>query len=773
MLARLARFSYRKRRIMVFAIWLPLLLALNSLSGAIGTNFHTDYTQPDSESKQVQDAFARIGDKTQDGLPAQIVFRYPLGTQNGQVKALMTGFFRDIDKLDGVKVTSPYSTAGRQFNSRGLPISFADISVTQRPQPELTKLGKQIRARGAEIDVPKLRIEYGGQIFNDIKFPESELLGLLAGVIILLLAFGSVLAMGLPISTASFGLGIGTALIGIASHGFSTPDFAPQIAQMIGLGVGIDYALFIVTRYREGLHKGLDPEEATVAALDSSGRAVLFAGITVVISLLGLMAMGLPFVNGLAVSASLAVLVMMIASLTLLPALLGFVGVKIDRTSLAAATATVVFVVVEVLGVFAKKVVPALGIGVLLAGLTMAISYLPLGRRLRRPIAHRTPLPRKQQFWYRWSRVIQHHPWRALVGATIALLILALPLLSIQMAFTDPGVRKTDQTTRRAFDLITSGFGAGFNGPLALISTDLKMNTDIATKVDDLLDADPGVLVATPGIRVATNPDAHGPPATWQWMVFPTTSPQDQATRDLVSRLRSDLDPVGADIKVGGFTAGSIDFSTYIVDRMPILIAAVLILSFLLLMVVFRSVLVPLKAVIMNLLSIGASYGVIVAIFQWGWAKSLIGIDKTGPIEPWVPMMLFAIVFGLSMDYEVFLLSRMKEEFQRTGDNATAVADGLAATARVITAAAIIMVCIFTVFVLGDDRNLKLFGLGLAAAVFVDATIVRMVLVPATMELLGDRNWWMPKWLERVLPRVNVEGRHEREPEPTSPSILV
>ncbi|MEY2581289.1 MAG: putative drug exporter of the superfamily, partial [Ilumatobacteraceae bacterium] len=695
---------------MVFAIWLPLLLALNSVSGAVGTNFHTDYTQPDSESKQVQDAFARIGDKTQDGLPAQIVFRYPLGTQDAQVRAVMTSFFRDIDKLPGVKVVSPYETAGRNFNSRGLPISFADVSVSQRPQAEFTKLAKEIRARGAEIKIPKLRIEYGGQIFNEIKFPESELLGLLAGIIILLLAFGSVLAMGLPITTASFGLGIGTALIGIASHGFSTPDFAPQIAQMIGLGVGIDYALFIVTRYREGLQKGLDPEEATIAAIDSSGRAVLFAGITVVISLLGLMAMGLPFVNGLAISASLAVLVMMIASLTLLPALLGFVGVKIDNTSLAAASATVVFVIVSTVGVFAKKVLPSLGIAVVLAALTMVASYLPFGRRLRRPIAHRSPRPRKQQFWYRWSRVIQHHPWRALVGATLALLVLALPLLSIQMAFADPGVRKTDQTTRRAFDLISSGFGPGFNGPLALISTDLAMNTKIAAKVDNLLDSQPGILFATSGARVVTNPDAHGPPATWQWLVFPTTSPQEQATRDLVGLLRSDLDSVGANVKVGGFTAGSIDFSTYIINRMPVLIGAVLILSFLLLMVVFRSVLVPLKAVIMNLLSIGASYGVIVAIFQWGWAKGVVGIDKTGPIEPWVPMMLFAIVFGLSMDYEVFLLSRMKEEFQRTGDNASAVVDGLAATARVITAAAIIMVCVFTVFVLGDDRNLKLFG---------------------------------------------------------------
>jgi RND superfamily putative drug exporter len=301
------------------------------------------------------------------------------------------------------------------------------------------------------------------------------------------------------------------------------------------------------------------------------------------------------------------------------------------------------------------------------------------------------------------------------------------------------------------------------------------MNPAIAAKVDAVLKSDPGIAFATPGHQLVGANGAPVSPATWSWVAFPKTAAQDQATRDLVKRLRGgELNAVGATVLVGGFTAGGIDFSTYIAGRLPILIGAVLILSFLLLMCVFRSLLVPIKAVIMNLLSIGASYGVIVAIFQWGWLKSAIGVEQTGPIEPWVPMMLFAIVFGLSMDYEVFLLSRMKEEFVRTGDNGTAVADGLAATARVITAAAIIMVCVFSAFVLGDDRNLKLFGLGLASAVFVDATLVRMVLVPATMELLGARNWWFPKSLDRFLPRLNVEGHHtESEPEAEQESVLV
>ncbi len=774
MLARIARFSFRKRRIMVFAIWLPLLIGLSVVSGALKTDYHTDFTQPDSESKQVQDAFARAGDKTADGIPAQIVFTAPQGVEFSAVKAVMSSFFTDISKYPGVKLTSPYDELGKAQISESGTIAFADLSVGKRTQTEFMALADDIKARGEQVNVPGLTIEYGGQIFNAIKFPESELLGLLAAVIILLIAFGSVLAMGLPVGTAIFGLGVSIGLIGIASHGFSMPDFAPQMAAMIGLGVGIDYALFIVSRYREGLHNGLDPEAAVMDSIDSSGRAVLFAGITVMISLLGLMAMGLAFVNGLAISGAAAVLVMMVAALTLLPALLGFVGTKIDNTSRSAGIAVGAFVGIALIGVFAKKLGPALGIAALLAILIMGAGYLPFAHALRRPLKHRAPKPRDQRFWYRWSRVIQHRPWPAFFGGAVTLLVLASPLLSINLGFTDAGVLKKDQTTRRAYDLIAEGFGPGFSGPLALISDDPAMTADIAAKVDGVMKSDPGVAFATPGRQLVGADGSPVSPATWTWVAFPTTSAQDQQTRDLVQRLRgAELDNVGATVLVGGFTAGGIDFSTYIAGRLPILIGAVLILSFLLLMAVFRSILVPIKAVIMNLLSIGASYGVIVSIFQWGWLKSAIGVEQTGPIEPWVPMMLFAIVFGLSMDYEVFLLSRMKEEFLRTGDNGTAVADGLAATARVITAAAIIMVCVFSAFVLGDDRNLKLFGLGLASAVFVDATLVRMVLVPATMELLGARNWWFPKSLDRFLPKINVEGHHAPEEEPESESVLV
>jgi RND superfamily putative drug exporter len=764
---------------MVFAIWLPLLVGLSAISGALKTDYHTDFTQPDSESKQVQDAFAKAGDKTADGIPAQIVFTAPQGIQDPAVKAAMSSFFADIEdeaNFPGINVKSPYTEQGAAQVSGDKPIAFADLSVGRRTQTEFIAVADDIKARGAQVNVPNLTIEYGGQIFNAIKFPESELLGLLAAVIILLIAFGSVLAMGLPVGTAIFGLGVSIGLIGIASHGFSMPDFAPQMAAMIGLGVGIDYALFIVSRYREGLHNGLTPEQAVMESIDSSGRAVLFAGITVMISLLGLMAMGLAFVNGLAISGAAAVLVMMVAALTLLPALLGFVGDKIDNTSRAAGIAVGVFVGIALVGVFAKKLGPAIGVAALLAILVMVAGYLPFGHALRRPIKHRTPKPGDQRFWYRWSRVIQHRPWPMFFAGAISLLVLASPLLSIQLGFTDSGVLKKDQTSRRAYDLVADGFGPGFSGPLAIVSSDPKMTPEIAAKVDSVLKSDTGVALATPGRQLVSADGTPVTPATWTWVAFPTTAAQDPATSDLVGRLRgAELNSVGAAVLVGGFTASGIDFSSYIAGRLPILIGAVLILSFLLLMCVFRSVLVPIKAVIMNLLSIGASYGVIVSIFQWGWLKGAIGIDRTGPIEPWVPMMLFAIVFGLSMDYEVFLLSRMKEEFVRTGDNGTAVADGLAATARVITAAAIIMVCVFSAFVLGDDRNLKLFGLGLASAVFVDATLVRMILVPATMELLGARNWWFPKSLERFLPKLNVAGHHTdaTEPDPEPESVLV
>jgi RND superfamily putative drug exporter len=754
-LARLARFSFRRRRLMLFAIWVPVLVLLNVVGGAVGTNYHTDFNQPDSESKHVQDALQNAGNKADAGFPAQIVFTAPQGTDDPAVKAAIEPFLAQVATIPGVSVISPYSPEGESFNSKTKPISFAQMSYTKRSQSSAMDLAKQIEKLGDKVDVQGLNIQYGGDLFGKFQLPSSELLGVLAAVVILLIAFGSVLAMGLPIGSALFGLGVGMALIGLVSHLTSMPDFAPQMAAMIGLGVGIDYALFITSRYRENLHAGMEPEQAVVDALDSSGRAVIFAGITVVIALLGLMIMGLGFVNGLAISAALGVLVMMLASITLLPALLGFVGKRIDTTSRAAAAAVAAFVVLAFAGVFIDKLGLMILAGAVVAAIIVAGSFLPFGRSLRTALPHRKEKPREQRFWFKWSRFIQHRPWPSLLGGVVVLVVLAIPLFSIRLGFSDNGNAPAKQTVRKAYDLVAEGFGPGTNGPLFLTTTDKNATADTAAKVDAVLAADKGIAFAGKGTEIGTS-------GTWLWRAYPTSAPQDKATSDLVHRLRDkELPTTGIKVDVGGFTAGGIDFASYIGTRLPILIGAVLLLSFLLLMVVFRSILVPLKAVVLNLLSVGAAYGVVVAIFQWGWAKGVFGLGKAGPVEAWAPMMLFAITFGLSMDYEVFLLSRMKEEYDRTGNNATAVADGLAVTARVITAAALIMVCVFSAFVLGDQRALKLFGLGLAVAVLVDATIVRMVLVPATMELLGDRNWWFPKWMNRLLPRIDVEGHHD------------
>ena len=762
MLVRLARFCYR-RRWLVLGIWVALLVVLNVASGAIGTNYHTEFNQPDSESKQVQDALTAGGNEADAGFPASIVFSADQGNQDPTVQATMTQFFDQIKAMDGVNLISPYDPEGQQLNSAagspnnslGRDVSFAQLTITERDQKATQDFADAVEKIGDQIDVAGLHITYGGQVFQKFEFPASELLGVLAAIVILLLAFGSVIAMGLPITTALIGLGIGMAIVGLASRGFSIPEFGPQMAAMIGLGVGIDYALFIVSRYREHLHAGDDPETATIAAVDSSGRAVIFAGLTVMISLLGLFIMGLSFVRGLAVAGATGVLVMMVASITLLPALLGFARERIDVTSRAAAIGVGFFVVMGLAGVITNLVWQFLLIGVLVAAALIGISYVPFARALRVPLPHRREKPREERFWYKWSRTIQHRPWPAFAVGLSVLVLLALPVLSIRLGFSDEGNAAKDTTIRQSYDTIAAAFGPGTNGPLFLATTDPNATADSTATVTTAIAQDPEVAFVQPAFQVG--------PSTWAWRVYPKSAPQDAATTDLVNRLRDDVLPAtGLDVKVGGFTAGGIDFAEYLARRLPILIGTVLVLSFILLMVVFRSLLVPLKAVIMNLLSVGAAYGVTVAIFQWGWGMNLIGVDKSGPVEAWAPMMLFAIVFGLSMDYEVFLLSRIKEEWDRTGDNGTAVADGLAVTARVITAAAAIMVCVFAAFVLGDDRSLKLFGLGMAVAVLIDATVVRMVLVPATMELLGERNWWLPKWLDRLLPHIDVEG-HEAD----------
>ena len=752
LLARLARACVRHRWI-VIGTWLALLVGFNVIAAGVGPDYRTDFTLPDSESKQVQDALEAT-DPDRAGFTAQIVARSQNGFDDPDVRAALERVYAFAESQGDITVTSPYDSP-QQISQDGT-IAFAQLDIRDsRTFEELVDVGNEVIDFGDEqAAIDGLEIEYGGDLFAEFAMPESEVFGLIAAVIILIVAFGSVLAMGLPIGTALFGLGLASALVSLGSNVLSMPDFTTAMVAMIGIGVGIDYALFIVTRYRENLEAGFSVEAAIVDSLDTSGRAVLFAGITVIISLMGLFLMGLAFIQGVAAASSLGVLLVMLGSLTLLPALLGWVGTRIDETTWAALGAVVVAVLAVLIGIVTGQGPIFIG-GLLVALFFFAASFVY--KPLRRRVPHRVEPPKEERFWYRWSRFIQHRPWPSAIGAVVFLLILSIPLLSIRLGFGDYGNYSEETTVRRAYDLIAEGFGPGTNGPLFVM-----VEGPVAGD-QDALGAFAATIGETDDVAFTVPTPINGSLALV--IVYPESAPQDAETAALVGDLRDNVIPAtGVAAKVGGLTAASTDFADFLGGRMPILIGVVLLLSFLLLMAVFRSILVPLKAVVMNLLSIGAAYGVIVAIFQWGWASDVIGVAKEGPIDAWIPMFLFAIVFGLSMDYEVFLLSRIKEEYDRTGDNAVAVADGLAVTARVITAAALIMFCVFGAFVLGDDRSLKLFGFGLAIAVLIDATIVRMVLVPATMELLGDKNWWLPAWLDRILPRIDVEGHHAADP---------
>ena len=696
MLVALARFSVRRRRIMVFAIWIPLLAVLGLLAGQMGGNFSTQFELPQSEANDVQ-KLLEANSPEKAGFSGEIVFSSVNGVNSDDVVAILTPFFNQVDALPGITLTSPFvETGAGQINPAGTT-GFASLDVSLRSQTELLTLSEDIQDLGNQVSIDGLTIEYGGNIFAEFELPASEAYGLLAAMIILVLAFGSVLAMGLPIGTALLGLGVGSFLAIILSHIVPMPDFTTSLVAMIGLGVGIDYALFIVTRYREGLAEGLTVEEAVVDAVDTSGRAVIFAGITVIISLLGLFVMGLAFARGLAIGAVVGVLVMMIASVTLLPSLLAMVKHKIGVTTWSAIAALGAFIVGALFAVINEELIYLLfAVGAALSITAMSFVVKPM----RRHIPHRIPKAKELTFWYRWSRFIQRRPWTAALSASAVLLILASPLASIRLGFGDNGNAPESTTVRRAYDMLAAGFGPGFNGPLFITVQGKTAQSPEALQgfVDTLNNTD--------GIAYAQGMPASQDGSLSLVMAYPTTSPQDIKTEQLIRDLRSTVIPqTGVDAKVGGFTAAGVDFAESIGSRMPYLFIGVLSLSFLLLMAVFRSLLVPLKAVIMNLLSIGAAYGVVVAIFQWGWGMNLIGVDKAGPIESWAPMMLFAIVFGLSMDYEVFLLSRIKEEYDRTGDNASAVADGLTATARVITAAALIMVCVFAAFVLGTTGS--------------------------------------------------------------------
>ncbi|HHC08671.1 MAG TPA: MMPL family transporter [Actinobacteria bacterium] len=759
MLSRLGRAAAAEPRRFAVA-WLIVVALLGATAIAVGPAFLTNITAPDSESTRglavLAGEFPGAG-----GEPATIVFKAAGGVDDPAVRRVVSDFLEEARRVDGVvNLVSPYSPIGAGQISEDRTVAYARLVLAA---DLTTDEGEAVRDELAALapSDPGIEVAYGGEVFRERRPPSSETLGLAFAVLVLVFTFGSVLATGLPIATALAGVGTGVLATALLSNGIEMPDFAATIGVMIGLGVGIDYALFIVTRFQEYVAGGRSIPDAVAAALDTSGRAVLFAGVTVVVSLLGMLLMGITFVTGLAVAASTTVLATMVASVTLLPALLGWVGERIATTRRGGLLAAV-FLAVALVGV-------ALDLPLLRGAIALALVAAILGRvwsPLAAPVTLSSAVQQERSLSYRWSRFVQRRAAVVTAVGVVALSLVALPILSIQLGFADAGNDPEGTTTRRAYDLLEEGFGPGANGPLLVVAT-LPGRTDPA-RLGRLGEA----LVGVDGVATVSPPLPNDPTAPTAALVevIPQTSPQSEATTQLVHRLRDEVLPVlaedtGAQFLVTGPVAANLDFSDYLAARIWWFYGAVLALSFVFLMTVFRSVLVPLKAVGMNLLAIGAAYGIVVAVFQWGWGGALLGITP-GPIEPFIPMMMFAIVFGLSMDYEVFLLSRIREEYAVTGDNSTAVADGLAATARVITAAALIMVFVFGSFLLEDTRTVKILGLGLAAAVAIDATVVRMLLVPATMELLGDRNWWIPRRLDAVLPAVAVEsaGRAGQDP---------
>jgi RND superfamily putative drug exporter len=729
-IARLTRFCIDHRRFVILG-WIAVAIAALALSGAVGSRYATNFSLPGTESQRAADLLKRDF-PAQAGDSDQIVFAAKQGkVSDPAVRARITPMLASVAKLPHVTgVVSPYAAGGARAVSADGRIAFATVNFDQRanelPKDAVKRVISVARGAGSSA----VQVELGGQAIQQVQEPPlgaATAIGIVAAIVVLLLTFGSFVAMGMPILTALIGLGTGVGLIGLASQAIDMPFFSTELAVMIGLGVGIDYALFIVTRFRENARAGMDVREATIAAMDTAGRAVLFAGLTVIIALLGMFALGISFLYGVAVSSALAVLLVMLASLTVLPALISKFGTRVARPS----------------------------------------------RRARRRAEAGVPAPTGPTGWARWAGWVTRRPW---VGVTVGLgimLLLTVPALSMNLGSSDAGNDPTSLTTRRAYDLLAEGFGKGVNGPL-VVAAQLSKAGDKAAQAQI-----GAALRTTPDVAAVAAPRVAPNGQTLVYTVYPRSAPQDQATTDMVQNLRDNrLPPVeratGATVLVGGANGAQIDVTHALSSKLPLFIGVVVLLSALLLFIVFRSVVIPLQAAAMNLLSIGASLGVVVAIFQWGWLADLVGIQK-GPIDSFIPVMVFAIVFGLSMDYEVFLVSRIHEVWTKRRDASRAVVEGLASTGRVITAAATIMVCVFLSFVLGDVRAVKLFGLSLAAAVFLDAFVVRSLLLPAVLQLLGRATWWLPDWLERRLPHLAIEPgeapappRDEppREPEP-------
>ncbi|MFP3901353.1 MAG: MMPL family transporter [Acidimicrobiia bacterium] len=718
-LYRLGTWSARHRRRMLVA-WLAVVLLVVGAARFLGGDFSEQFTIPGSESDRAQEMLEERFPE-QSGGSARLVFHAPEGTlADATNRAAVEATLASVGELPDVGlVGDPLGGLGGALSEDGT-IGYADVRH-DRPIAELSSETVDELDEAVEVGRDRgLDVELSGELPSYYQSPElggaEMVLKIGTALVIMLVAFGSVLATGLPLGLALGGLAAGIGLIRLFAAVVEVPSSSLLLGVMLGLGVGIDYALFIVTRHRQHLHAGDEVTDSIGRATATAGQAVLFAGTTVIIAIGGLLVAGIPSVAIMGASAAMVVAVMMIAAVTLLPALLGFAGEGIDRLRLP-------------------------GMAVRVESGT-------------------------DNVWGRWARHIAARPWRYLLGSAAVLLLLAVPLLDMRLAMPDASTAEEGSTRRQAHALLVEGFGAGFSGPL-VITVDVPSEGGQAALTDlrAAVAADPAVAQASPAV-----PNAAGDTAVLQ--VTPTESPQDTSTEALVHRLRDDVLPTsleGADgsALVGGVTAQHVDLTDRAGERLGLFIAAIVGLSLLLLLLVFRSVWVPLKAAAMNILSIGAGYGAVVAVFQWGWGASLLGIDGTMPVVSMVPMLMFAILFGLSMDYEVFLLSRTREEYLRTGDNTGSVVAGISSTARVITAAAAIMVVIFTGFALGHNVIIQQVGLGLAVAVLVDATIVRVALVPSTMVLLGDRNWTLPRWLDRILPHLDIEGESGLPPAPS------
>jgi RND superfamily putative drug exporter len=701
-LSRLADFSYRRRGTVVLA-WVGALIVLIGLGSSLKGEYEADYNTPGSESKAASDLTERdFGGYS--GQEVYVVWKDPDGARSPAAQKRVDNFLAEAEAVNHIDPATKTRVAkGGTIATTTLPMTVPGWKMNKEEGEQLVAAAEKNSGGGVEIKL-------GGEaIYLAQGGASPEGIGFLAAAIVLLIAFGSLVAVGLPLVIALVGLGITSGgLILLLANVVEVPNWTTAVSGLIGIGVGIDYSLLVLTRFRAALHAGSNRHDAVVEAVTTAGRSVIIAGSTVVIAVLGLFLTGLTYMYGVALAASLAVLVVMVASISLLPALLSYLGPRVDRLR-----------------------IPFLGRSQRAEGSEGSLAW-------------------------RWSHAVQRRPWTAAIASTVLLLALAAPALGMRLGFPDAGNDPPSTMTRQAYDLISAGFGPGTNGPL-VVAAEMpgpRAKGDVEELVSRLRSEEGVAYVPAPRF------DEAGDAALIT--VIPTTSPQDAATRDLVRHLRGVVVPetlsgTGVRAEIGGVTAALEDQSVYMVDRMPLFIAGVVGLSFLLLLLAFHSPLISLKAAIMNLLSVSAAYGVMTLVAQGGAVGELIGIDHEVPIAPFMPVMMFAILFGLSMDYEVFLISRIREEYLKDGDTRRAVADGLAKTARVITAAAAIMVVVFLAFVASPEVFLKLFGIGLAAAIFFDATVVRMVLVPAVMQLLGRRNWWIPTWLERRLPRLEVE----------------